>query len=167
MDLKIKKSSRYVLLPGALQDMAWIYYISLLMKHLITFCWKTWGDWYQDKKMITTTKNISGNIVYMIKPVKKYWKKKHLKRCKLHRTQKIKLPEASDKKECNKVKSTKQNTNYVYLLSSVQISKVFCLNKTPVDYRHQNPSSTNTSITYHVEAASTWNTVMGNTLNHT
>ena len=42
----------------------------------------------------------------MTKPVKRYWKK-HLERCKLHGAQRIKLPEADDKKERNKVKSTK------------------------------------------------------------
>ena len=39
--------------------------------------------------------------------MKKYWKKKHLERCKLHGAQRIKLSEAEDKKERNKVKSTK------------------------------------------------------------
>ena len=32
--------------------------------------------------------------------------KKHLERCKLHGAQRIKLPEADDKKECSKVKPT-------------------------------------------------------------
>ena len=80
--------------------------MSLLVKHLITYCWKTWADWYQDKIIITATKNISENIVYMIKPVKRYWKE-HLERCKLHWAQRIKLPEADDKKERNKAKPTK------------------------------------------------------------
>ena len=91
------------ILPWALQIIAWIYYISLLVKHLITFCWKTWADWYQDKIIISTTKNIFDNIVYMTKPVKRYWKK-HLERCKLHGAQRIKLTEADGKKEHNKVK---------------------------------------------------------------
>ena len=107
VDVKIKKSSRYVLLPWALQDIAWIYYISPLVKHVITYCWKTWADWYQDKIVITTTKNISGNIVYMTKSVKRYWEKNILERCKLHRAQRIKLPEANNKKERNKVKPIK------------------------------------------------------------
>ena len=38
--------------------------------------------------------------------MKRYWKK-HLERCKLHGAQRIKLPEADDKKERNKVKPTK------------------------------------------------------------
>ena len=60
----------------------------------------------------------------------------------------------------------KQNTNYVYFLSSKQISKAFYVNKTRVSHHHQNPSIRNTSITYHVGAASTWRSVLGNTLNH-
>ena len=79
---KDKKSSCYVLWPCTLQDIEWIYYISLLVKHLITYCWKTWAGWHQDKVLITTTKNISDNIVYMTKP--EILKKKYLKRCKLH-----------------------------------------------------------------------------------
>ena len=39
-------------------------------------CWKTWAKWYQHKIIITTTENVSGNIVHMTKPVKRYWKKK-------------------------------------------------------------------------------------------
>ena len=38
--------------------------------------------------------------------MKRYWKK-FLERCMLHRAQRIKLPEADNKKECNKVKPTK------------------------------------------------------------
>ena len=44
------------------------------MKQLITYSWKTWADWYQNKIIITTTKNISDNIVYITKPVKRYRK---------------------------------------------------------------------------------------------
>ena len=146
MDVKIKKISRYLLPPWTLQDIAWIYYVSLLVKHLITYCWKTWADWYQDKIIITTTKNISDKIVYMTKPVKRYWKK-HLERCKLHETQTIKLPESDDKKGYNKVKSKKQNSNYVYLLSSMRISKALYVNKTHVSLRHRSPSPPNISIT--------------------
>ena len=163
-DVKIKKSSRYVLPPWALQDIAWIYYISLLVKHLITYCWKTWADSYQDKIIITTTKNISDNIVYMTKPAKRYWKK-HLERCKLHGAQRIKLPEVDGKKERNKVKPTK--TEYQLRLSFIIYADFkSVLRKTRVGHRYQNPSSLNTSITYHVGAAYMWNAVMGNTLNH-
>ena len=76
------------------------------MKHLITNCWKTWADLYQDKIIITTTKIVSDNTVCMTKLVKRYWKK-HLERCRLHGAQRIKLPEADDKKERNKVNPTK------------------------------------------------------------
>ena len=71
--------------------------------------------------------------------------KNHLERCKLHGAQRIKLPEADNKKGRDKV----------YLLSSRRILKAFFVNKTRVNYRHQNPSPFKTSNTYHVEAAST------------
>ena len=56
--------------------------------------------------IIRTKENISDNIFWMTKPVKRYWKK-HLERCRLHGPQRIKLPEADDKKERNKVNPTK------------------------------------------------------------
>ena len=34
----------------------------------------------------------------------------------------------------------KPHTNYIYLLPSTRISKVFYVNKSRVSYRHQNPS---------------------------
>ena len=49
----------------------------------------------------------------------------------------------------------KQNTNYVYLLSSTRISKLFYVNKTRVSHCHQNCSPPNTSIMYLVDTAST------------
>ena len=48
----------------------------------------------------------------------------------------------------------KQNTNYVYLLPSMWISKVFYVNKTRVSHHHRSRPPSNTSITYHVVAAS-------------
>ena len=48
----------------------------------------------------------------------------------------------------------KQNTNFVYLLLSTPISKAFCVNKARVRHRHRNTSPLNTSIMYHVGAAS-------------
>ena len=38
VNVKIKKSSFYVLPQWALQEIALIYYISLLVKHLIMYC---------------------------------------------------------------------------------------------------------------------------------
>ena len=79
--------------------------------------------------------------------------------------------ESSYQKLTTKMGTTKsnlqnQNTNCVYLLSSTQILKAFNINRTRVSHCRQNPSLPNTSITYHVVAASTSNVVMGDTLNH-
>ena len=52
------------------------------------------------------------------------------------------------------------------LTSSTWISKAFCVNKARMNHRHQNSSPPNTSNKYHVEAASTWNAVMYDTLKH-
>ena len=79
----------------------------------------------------------------------------HLERCKLHETHRIKLSEADDKKCLRKLSLQKQNTHYVYLLSSMQISKVFYIDKTRVNHRHQNILPPSTRIMYHVRAAST------------
>ena len=68
------KSSRYVLPPWSLHNITSIYYMSLLMKNLITYCRKTWTDWYRDYIIITKVTNISVNIVWMAAPVKRYWK---------------------------------------------------------------------------------------------
>ena len=65
---------RYVLPPWPLQDITWIYYISQLVKNLIAYWWNTWADWYWDNIIMTTTKDISANIVCMAVPVKRYWK---------------------------------------------------------------------------------------------
>ena len=62
--------------------------------------------------------------------------KNHLGRCKLHGEQRIKLPEADDKKGRDKAKFTKTNTNYVYLSSSMQILNGFYVNKTRVNHHH-------------------------------
>ena len=75
ISVRIKKFSRYVLPTLPLQDITWIYYISLLRKHLIAYCRETWGDSYEDKIIKTTTKNSSNNIVYMVVSVKRYWNK--------------------------------------------------------------------------------------------
>ena len=136
------------------------------MKHLIKYCWKTWAEWYQDKIITTTTKIISDNIVCMAKPVKRYWKSiwkdAGYTGHKESRSHMLKR-----KRSATKSSLKKQNTNYIYLLSSMRISKVFYVNKTCVIHRHQNSSSPNISIMYPVGAASLWNAVMGNTLNHT
>ena len=68
--------------------------------------------------------------------------------CKLHGVQRIKFPEADDKKWHDKVKFTK--TEYqlpLRFVSSTQISKTYYVNKTRVSHCHQMPSPPNTSIT--------------------
>ena len=133
--VKIKKSSCYILPPWPLQDITWICYILLLAKHLIMYWWKTWADWYQVNIIITTTKNISANIVYMAAPLKRYWKTiwndASYKGHKESRTQKLTTRRGTAKSSLQK-----QNTNYVYLLLSMQISKVFYINKTCVRHCH-------------------------------
>ena len=47
----------------------------------------------------------------------------------------------------------KQNTNYVYLLSSTGVLKPLLVKKTRANHHHQNPSPPNTSNTCNVEAA--------------
>ena len=71
-----KKSFHYALLLRPLQDIPWIYYISLLVKNLITYWLKTWPDWCWDNMIMTATKDISANIVWIVAPVKWYWKNK-------------------------------------------------------------------------------------------
>ena len=88
--------------------------------------------------------------------------KNHLGRCKLHRVQRSKSKRLTTRWGTTKSNSQKQNTNYIYLLLSMWILKVFYVNKTHVSHCHQNPSLPNTSITYHVGAASMWNAVMDN-----
>ena len=81
--------------------------------------------------------------------------KNHSGRCKLHRAQRIKLPEADDKKGCDKVKFTK--TEYQLRLPFViyaDFEIILCKQDSCEPSYHQNPSRTNTSNTYHVEAAS-------------
>ena len=134
-----KKSSRYVLLSWPLQEITWIYYISLLAKHLITYCWKTLADWYQVNIIITTTKNISGNIVYMAAPVKSYsktiWEDVSYTGHKESSFHKL-----TTRRGVIKSNLEKQSTNYVYLLSSTWVSKAFYVNKTSVSHHHQNLS---------------------------
>ena len=155
----------YVLQPWALQDIAWIYHILLLVKHLITYSWKTWADWYQNKIIITTTKIFLAILFTWLNQwrgiEKNIWKDASYTGHKESSSQNL-----TTRRGTAKSNSQKQNANYVYLLSSMRISKVLYVNKTRVSLPHRSPSPPNISITYHVGAASTWNAVMGNTLNH-
>ena len=81
--------------------------------------------------------------------------KNDMENCKLHGAQKIKFPEAGDKKGRNKVKLQK-TANYVYLLSSTRISKAHYVNKMHMSHLHESPSPPNANIRYHVGDASTW-----------
>ena len=154
MGTRIKKSFHYVLSIWPLQEITWTYYISLLAKtshyalvqnlgRLVSSqCNNTYHKKYFDQYCLHSC--TSEEVL-----------KSHLERCKLHGAQRIRFPEADDKKERGRTKFTKRNTKYVYLLSSPWSSKAFYLNKSCVSHRHQNPSPPNTSITYHVGAAST------------
>ena len=103
-------------------------------------------------------KIISVNIVCTAAPEKRYWKTTwkdaSYTGCKESSSQKL-----TTERGLIKLNLQKQNTNYVCLLSSMWIL-------TRVSYRHQNPSPPNISITYHVRTASSWNVLMGDTLNH-
>ena len=149
---------------GHFQDITWIYYISLLTKHFITYWWKTWPYLYQDNVIITTTKNIFANIVYMAAPVKRYWKT-IWKDASYSGHKESSSHNLTTRKGMKNSSLQKRNTNYVYLMSSTPISKAFYVNKTRVSHRHRNPSPPNTSITYNIGAASTRNAVIDNTLN--
>ena len=121
------------------------------MKHPITYCWKTCAGWYQDKIIITTTKNISVDIAYITKLVKRYWKKTFGK-MQVTRAQRIKLPEADDKKERNKVKPTKTE----YQLRLLFIIYMDFKNVLPKQYSH-GPLSSKSFITqyqHHVPCGS-------------
>ena len=154
---KDKKIFLYVLPPRPLQGITWIYYISLLLKNFITYWWITWADWYQANIIITKVKHISVNIVCTAAPVKRYWKTIWKDASNTGRKK------VTTRRDVTKSNLQKQNTN---LFSSTQILKAFYVNKTPLSHRHQNLSPPNTSITYHVGAASTSNAVMWNILNH-
>ena len=78
--------------------------------------------------------------------------KNHLERCKLHRAQRIKL-QAGDKRGREKVKFTK--TEYQLHLPFViyaDFKSVLC-KRDSCEHRHQNPSLTNTNITFYAGAA--------------
>ena len=80
--------------------------------------------------------------------------KNYMERCKLHGTQRIKIPEADNKKGRGKIKFTKieyqQSLPFVFYADFKSV-----LRKFRVSHRHRNPSPSNTSITYHVGTAST------------
>ena len=104
--MKIKKSSHYILPPWPLQEITWIYYISLLAKHFITYWCKTWADWYQVN--ITNNYHKKYFCQYCLHScISEEVLKNHLEKCKLHKAQRIKLLEADDKKGCDKIKFTK------------------------------------------------------------
>ena len=139
-----------------------VNFLSLLIKHLIKYWWMTWADWYLSNIIITTGNTISVNIVCTAAPVKRktIWKDASYTVHTESSSQKLKT-----RRGVTKLNLQKRNANYVYLLSSMGISKVLYANKTCVYHRHQNLSPSNTNITYHLGAASTWNAVMDDILN--
>ena len=81
----------------------------MLVKNFIMYWWKTWADWYWHN-IIMTTMTISiiyFCIYYLHGCTTEGVLRNHMERCKLHRAKRIKLPEAGNKKGCDKVKSTK------------------------------------------------------------
>ena len=124
-----------------LQEITWIYYISLLVKHLIMYWWKTWAGWYRDNIIMTKAKNISVNIVCTAAPVKRHWKTIWKDASYTGRK------ESDDKKGRDKIKFTQ--AEYQLRLPFVIYAnlKAFYINKTCVSHRHQNPLPPNTSIT--------------------
>ena len=124
---------------------------------------KTWTDWHWDNIIMTTTKYISVNIVCMTVSVKRYWKT-IWEDLSYTRHKESSFQKLTTRRGVTKSSLQKPNTNYVYLLWSTQISKAFY--KARVSHDHQNLSPIKTSNTYHVEAASTWNAVMDDTLKH-
>ena len=162
METKIKKSSHYVLPPWPLQEIAWIYYISRLVKHLIMYWWRSWAGWYRDYNNNKHKKYFSWYCLYCCTSEDKL--KNHLERCKLHMRKEYSSQKLTTRRGVTKSNLQKHNTNYVYLLSTMWISKAFYVNKTCLSYRHQNLSPP--IIRYHVGAASKWNELMGNILNH-
>ena len=157
MGTKIKKSSRYISPPSLLQVITTI----TAGKHLITYWWRTWAGWYRSNIIITTANFISTNIVYMAVPVKRYWKT-IWEDANFTEDKESSYQKLATRRGMTKSSLQQQNTNSIYLLSSMQISKAFYVNKT----RHQNPSPPNTSNTSNEEAASMWNAVIDNTLKH-
>ena len=92
--------------------------------------------------------------------------KNHLGRCKLQGHKESSSQKLITRRCVTKSSSQKQNTNYIYLLQSTRILKAFYVNKARLSHRYRNPSPPNTSITYHVRAASMRNAVMDNASNH-
>ena len=78
--------------------------------------------------------------------------KNHVERCKLHRAQRIKLPEADKKKGLNKIKFTKtENQLGLSFIIYAHFGSVL-RQQDFLNHGHQNPSSPNTSITYYMGA---------------
>ena len=111
------------------------------------------------------TKNIFAHIVCMAAQVNRYWKN-ILKDASYTGRKESSYQKLTTKMGMTKSNLQNQNTNCVYLLSSTQVLKAFNINRTRVSHCRQNTSPPNANITYHVVAASKWNSVMGDTLNH-
>ena len=92
--------------------------------------------------------------------------KNNLERCKLHRSQRIKVLKADNKKGRDIVKFSKTVYQlHLPFVMNADFERVL-RKQDSWEPRHQNPSPPNTSITSHMGAAFTWNAVMSKNLNH-
>ena len=133
-----KKSSHYVLPPWPLQDITadeTSHYV--LVKGLSRLASSQYNNYYHKKYFCQ---------YFLHGCTSEEVLKNYLGRCKLHGAQRIKLPEADNKKGHGKVKFTK--TEYQLRLPFVIYADFeSVLHKTRVNHRHQNCSPPNTSIT--------------------
>ena len=96
----------------------WTCYISLLVKHLIMYWWKTWASRYRGSIIITPVKIFLSILFARLHQWKYFCQfclhgftseevlKNYLERCKLHGMQTIKVSESDDKKGRDKIKFT-------------------------------------------------------------
>ena len=99
-------NSHYVLPPWPLQEITGIYYISLQVKNLIKYWWKTWADWDITKYNNHNSKQYFYQY-YLHGCTSEQVLKSHLERFKLLGGQRLKLPEADNKKGRDKIKIKK------------------------------------------------------------
>ena len=99
-------------------------------------------------------KNISDNIVYMTKQVKRYWKKNSWKDASHRGHKESSSQKLTTRRSATKSSLQRHDTNYVYLLSDMQISKVFYVNKTLCG-----PSSSKSFITQYQHHIPCWSCI--------
>ena len=145
MGTKIRKSPHYALQPCPLQEITWIYYA--LVKALTRLV----------SRQFNNHKGKTYFCQYCLRgcTVKRYWKTiwKDASYTGLREPSSQKLTTRRGVTESN---LQKQNTNYVYLLSSTWISKAFYVNKTRVSHQHHVPCGSCIYVKFN----------MGDTVNH-